>query len=168
MEPEIIGGYVPVSDELMFDVFPDPWTYPGVGVDISPDPLGPVNKIFQLYRVDGEGTKVPIGAAKLYPLREGQAVEFGERGSDWLEMFGPSWSNQLGDPNPRVWYVSIDEKTIIEVPYSAAFPPVPAPTSVPLRRRIRTLVDSWRRSSVDRLAERVGYQRIGECECDEY
>lgn len=172
-----IEPYVPVSDELITDLawarMVDPWTDPGVSLSISPDPLGSVNKIIRMLRVDVDGSRVSFGPSKLYPIGVGTEVGFGSEGSSF-DVDGPSWRILSGlverEPKPHVWYVTIDGKRILEVPYHLAFPTtVPAPP-MPWYREVRWRVLNWRAYRariIDRVAHRMGYQRIGECDCDE-
>lgn len=157
-----------MSKHAVSDVPSDPWSHPGVRLNISPDPLGPVNKIFTLER-NGD---VRIGKSVLYPMAPGTEVRMGQDGDSWIGGIG--WREMLNGGveavalKPRVWFVEVNEKRILEVPWGAALPdPVPVP-KMPWYRKVRWSIRNWRVIIAAKIAHRLGYQRIGDCDCDDY
>lgn len=164
-----------MTDDMMaWARMADPWSHPGVRLNISPDPLGPVNKIFTLER-NGD---IRIGKSVLYPMAAGAKVSIGEDGDSWIGGIG--WRTMMinGDLGgemvalkPRVWFVEVNDRRILEVPWGEALlDPTPVP-KMPWYRKVRWSIRNWRayhHRITDRIAHRLGYQRIGECDCDEY
>lgn len=167
---EIYGGIVPISDYLTYDILPDYWLRPGVSLRMHADPLGPVNKIISIVRHNSDHTTTVL-KSKLYPVKQGSTVILGEEGSEW--NMGPGWraltDTAIEEPKPHVWYVEVDYHRIIEIPWGAALPD-PAPV-MPWYRQARWRALNWRayRARVaSKIARKLGYQRIGECDCDDY
>jgi hypothetical protein len=149
----------------------DPWINPSVSVHIAPDRLGPLNSHISLHRNIG-ATSTRMGRAVLYPVRQGSTVEIGQDGDS---SYGPGWRALAGlglEPyRADVWFVTVDGKRILEVPYSAALPDVAPRPPVPwwqrARRRVRTARRDWlgkHRPRLDRIARPLGYVHGDEIE----
>jgi hypothetical protein len=171
---EHYGGFVPVPDELTVWARHDPWTNPGVALKMSPDPLGGPNKVIRLVRHNDDGSITQMGKSVLYPVSVGTEVRMGEDGDSWIGGIG--WREMLNGGveavalKPRVWFVEVDEKRILEIPWHEALPELIPVPKMPWYREVRWSIRNWRayrHRIVDRAAHRLGYQRIGECDCDE-
>lgn len=170
---EHYGGFVPVPDELTVWARQDPWTNPGIALKMAPDPLGGPNKVIRLMRHNDDGSITQIGKSVLYPVGVGTSVRMGEEGDSafagigWRAMLNGSLGGKTVALKPRVWFVEVNDKRILEVPWSAALPdPIPAP-KMPWYREVRWSIRNWRVIIIAKVARRLGYQRIGECDCDE-
>jgi hypothetical protein len=155
---------------LSFRALPDPWLNPSVSLHIEPDRLGPLNSHISLHRNIG-ATSTRMGRAVLYPVRQGSTVEIGQDGDS--RFSGPGWREQFRAslPSPHVWFVTVDGKRILEVPYSAALPDVaplpPVPWWQRARQRARTARRDWlakHRPGLDRIARPLGYVHGDEIE----
>jgi hypothetical protein len=132
---------------------------------LEADPLGDVNKIVRLWRINRDGTRTQLGPAVLHPAAARARLKVGTgrdyRGqlyrneSPWFSIFGGA-----------VWYVEVDGKRVIEVDHLAALEPYPPPPRPPLRRRVRAAVKRRARGLADAIAGQLGYTRTGECDCE--
>lgn len=170
-----IGGFAPLSDEvieqaLTYSILPDPTIITNVRLKMTPDPLGGPNTVIQLTSHNADGSLRPMGKPVLYPIHEDSLIRMSEEGHSIFAGIG--WRSLLNGAvalKPHVWFVEVNDRRIIEIPWHEAFPdPVPVP-AMPWYREARWRIRNWRayrHRIVDRAAHRLGYQHIGECDCD--
>lgn len=126
---------------------------PGVCATIEADPLGTVNRIVRICRMDG-GRRVGVKAA-LVPITAGTTVQ--------LSWRIPKDSPELRElPTKPGWRIDVDGQTVLRVPDSDIWPQPPAPR-VPMRQRAtqaakRACSERLRRLG-DAIAGRFGYVR---------
>lgn len=151
----------PARDTLMaFQVIAGPQ----IGVQIEPDPMGPVNQIVTLMRGDRRVKSVLYPVPRVDPRMH---VEIGRGGSNYHEMFScPGWRALMGEPEdrrPAYWYIEVDGRRILEVPEHETWPPIPPPPPIPLWQRMRRAWTEQWRADVDRVMGRLGWHRDGAC-----
>lgn len=131
------------------------------GVQIDPDPLGPVNKIVTLMRGRHRVKSV------LCPVGVGATVRCGyDPGSPRVRLWSASFDylGDVGEPyREPTWYVEVDGRRAIEVPERETYPPITPTPPVPLWRRMRTVLREQVRTDADSIAKRLGYHRDGAC-----
>ena len=139
-----------------------------VRVAITPDPLGPVNRIVTLRngerRVKATLRRVPAGA-KVELIHE-----------HGMRYSGLGWRTLNGlpeEPEPEWrapgWYVHLDGQVVLYATAAEVWPlpPVPpVPWRVRARRAARRVIRERVRPHADRIAERLGYHRDDDCGVD--
>lgn len=137
-------------------------TAPQIGVTISPDPLGPVNKIVRLVRRHGDRDHTIKAALVHIPQGAHVAVEH-TAGRPSLTLWTEGWQEIARDPgSPPGWYVTVDDRVVLRATYAECALPLPVPPPLPWRVRVRRTVNRRVRSVADRLADRLGYRRDDE------
>lgn len=148
---------------------------PGVCATIEADPLGDVNRIVRICRIEG-GKRTSVKAA-LVPITAGTTVTLSRDESTWgiAEVFAlreGSWRIPP-DPEPQLrelpptpgWRVDVDGHTVLRAADLDIWPQPPAPR-VPMRLRAtqaarRACSERLRRLG-DAIADRFGYIRDDE------
>ncbi len=164
---------------LAFQAFVDAGSTRNVSVAIKPDPLGPVNRIVELWsgdrRVKAALCLVPAGAAvKLVRERGGYTL------SALSKLHNRLWDTQgrlsladveleLPTYRPRGWYVEIAGRTVLyatDAEVQPLPPTPPIPWRVRAKRAVRRGIERRLRPHADRIAERLGYHRDDDCGVD--
>lgn len=144
---------------------------PGVCATIEADPLGTVNRIVRICRMDG-GRRVSIKAA-LVPITAGTTVQLHRDETTWgiaevMTLREGSWRIPKDSPELRElptkpgWRIDVDGHTVLRVADSDIWRQPPAP-SVLMRQRAaqaakRACSERLRRLG-DAIAGRFGYVR---------
>ena len=137
---------------------------------ISPDPLGPVNKIVSLMRGDRVMAKalthVPAGA-KVALVRDsgGYGIDevFALRSAFWDSRGAGKPPPETPFPRPPGWRIKINGRTVLAVTDRELAPPRPPAPKQPLRQRIiQDLREQWRHDC-DTVAAKLGYHRAEKC-----
>lgn len=137
-------------------------TAPQIGVTVSPDPLGPVNKIVRLVRRHGDYDHTIKAALTHIPEGAHIAVEH-TAGRPSLTLWTESFEEIARDPGcPPGWYVTVDDRVVLRATDDECRPPLPPPPPLPWRARVRRTVNTRVRSAADRMAARLGYRRDDE------
>jgi hypothetical protein len=182
-----IGPVVPVSTELLQDSLLSfqAFTGPQVSVRITPDPLGPVNKILTLM-VDGR----PIRSV-LHPVGVGTVVrvEHESGGYGLGELFalqsrswgGRGWRSLNGEPEPPEpelpprrqpgWYIEVDGRVVLYATEAEVRRPVTVMIGrgswrsrvTGARRAARLAIRRRTRALADRIAKPFGYHHEDDC-----
>lgn len=165
------GGARGFGKVFEFSARLDPFTHPWVMVKIRPDPLGGPNSIIRLVTNDGNGVVRQVGKAVLYPVGAGTEMKMGRDRStmvDWLLANPPlsTWKGQ--NLKPDVWFVEVDGKRILEVPYHEVLPPIPPPVPVPRLARLKRWVKAQPKRLADKVADRFGYVHHDDIDYDDY
>lgn len=140
---------------------------PQMSVHISPDPLGPVNKILTLMAGNRRIKSV------LWPVGVGAKVQVGHNagmGGYFSPYSGPGWRalNGYSDPEPEPyrppsWYVTVDGHRVIDVPDHEMRPPISPMSRIPLRTRIKQAATREARKLASRIAKPFGYHHEDDC-----
>jgi hypothetical protein len=128
---------------------------PQIAAQISPDPLGPTNRIIRLTR-NGE----PVGRAVLRPVPVGSAVSLTRQPRRWGAM-APLFAMPT-------YVVAVDGKPVLEVPESDLWPRPEPPKSPPWRSRVRRATKQRLRAWMDAGMLRIGYSPTGETSGDDW
>ena len=148
-----LGGFVNVSQEA-WDMANPSLRYRAFGgygpwLIVKADPLGPVNKIITVNRVDGTRVR-----SMLYPVPTGAKVTL-ETVCDTNPFgfsYGPSWA------------VKIDDTMIMRVPSHELLPDLVPVPKVPLKTQLRRKLGAVVERAADRVAARYGYHHRDDCD----
>lgn len=148
---------------------------PGVCATIEADPLGPVNRIVRICRVQG-GHRIPVKAV-LVPIAAGTTVTLSRDETAWsigevMTFREGSWRIPPEHPVPLRelptapgWRIDVDGQTVLRVPDSDIWPQPPGPR-VPMRQRATQAAKRAARERArqvgDAIAHRFGYIRDDE------
>jgi hypothetical protein len=132
------------------------FTAPHIGVRISTDPLGPVNKSIRLV-CNGK----PVSRAVLYPVNVGSTVSIERRPTVPAgDPFEWGWISSMD------YVVKVDGRTVLTVPESDLWPKPAPPKGPSWRSRARTATKRRLRAWMDAGMLRIGYSPSNETGSD--
>lgn len=137
-------------------------TAPQIGVTISADPLGPVNKVVRLVRRHGDRDHTIKAALVHVPQGARVAVER-HYGRPQITLWTEWWQEIARDPgSPAGWYVTVDDRVVLRATEAECAPPPPVAPRSAWRIRLRRNAAGRARAVADRAAARLGYRRADE------
>jgi hypothetical protein len=136
---------------------------------VEADPLGDVNRIVRLWRLNHDGTRTQLRAV-LHRVVDGATLKVA-KGYPIGHRVDPADGHGVGMwalGFDQVWIVEVDGRRVIEVPHFDAIEPAPPLPPIPWRRRVRNAVNRRKRSTLDAIARPFGYHHSDDCPPDDY